>query len=177
MEVRGSTIENVPSSFSFSCWFWWPCWWLVSGVHCGYQAETYLFMILEAILVLVCLLTANDGAFKGFNLLGEGELRHVGAIGELLLLLQTPGQLILITAHLVVLERSLQLLLAQSGALLAKQTLARLVNGAVESRHASGKVGTTKVHVHARHAHQRLVVGVGKVHVELGRGAGVRGIG
>jgi len=57
------------------------------------------------------------------------------------------------------------LLLAEAGALLAEEALARLVDSAVEARHAGGEVDTAKVHVHALHALHAHTEVVRKVHV------------
>ena len=137
-----------------------------------WDCSTYLLVVLETVLVLVCLFAANDGAPKGLDLLREGELRDVGSVEELLFPYPL-GQLALVAAaELVVLKGSLQLLLAQTSALLAEQSLAGLVDGAIEAGHANAKVAVAKVHVHAGHGHHGRVE-AGKVEVELGGRAGM----
>ena len=135
---------------------------------------TYLLVILETVLVLVCLLAANDWTLERLDFFRERELRDIGSI-EKCLFPQSPRQLGLVTvAKLVVLECCLELLLAETGTLLTEQALSWLVDGAVEAGHAGGKSVVTKVHVHTWNTHHRLVEGADKIHVKLGGSARMR---
>lgn len=84
------------------------------------ETMTHLFVVLETILVLVGLLTTNDGAAEWLCLLsGEAEARHE------LLLAQTLGKLAVV-GELVVVEPVLEA--SKAATLLAEQALGRLVD-------------------------------------------------
>ena len=99
-------------------------------------------MVLEAILVLVSLLTTDDGATEGFGLLA-GKAKTL----DELLLSQTLGQLAVVCELAVVLE-------ATHAALLAEQTLGRVIDAE----------GVVLLAVHVREAAVKLR------HVKLARG-------
>lgn len=138
-------------------------------------ADAYLFVVLETILVLVCLLAANDGTPEWFDFLREWELRDICAC-HYLLFPQSLCQLalVIVTHFLEVVVRRLQLLLCKAAAMFAKKPLAGLVYGTVVTRHAAGSiVNVSEIHSrqswHSRYAHHRLPVVIREIHVKLSR--------
>ena len=113
---------------------------------------TYLFVILETVLVLVCLLTANDGTAEGLCLFA----RETEALNELLFT-EAFRQFAVVSELTRVLE-------AAHAALLAEKTLGGVVNaarlillavhvGEAKARHAGVEI--RGVHL-ARSVHSRL---------------------